>query len=142
MPSTFVSNTTCMTELHKLRIDKWLWAARFFKTRSLASDAVNGGKVHLNGDRVKAAKNVTIGDVLRIRRGEEVWTITVLSLFEKRRQASIAQTMYEELPESLQLREEVMAERKALSSSRIVSHRPSKRERRHIIKFKNIHQGE
>ena len=84
-----------MAELQKLRIDKWLWAARFFKTRSLASDAVNGGKVHLNDDRVKAAKAIKVGDVLRIRRGEEIWTVTVLTLFEKRRQASLAQEMYE-----------------------------------------------
>ena len=129
-----------MAELQKLRIDKWLWAARFFKTRSLASDAVNGGKVHLNSDRVKAAKAIKVGDVLRIRRGEEIWTVTVLTLFEKRRQASLAQEMYEELPDSIKLRENNAADRKALSSSRVVSHRPSKKERRHIIKFKNINR--
>ncbi|MCK5335771.1 MAG: RNA-binding protein [Gammaproteobacteria bacterium] len=129
-----------MAELQKLRIDKWLWAARFFKTRSLASDAVNGGKVHLNDDRVKAAKAIKVGDVLRIRRGEEIWTVTVLTLFEKRRQASLAQEMYEELPDSIKLRENNAADRKALSSSRVVSHRPSKKERRHIIKFKNINR--
>ena len=129
-----------MAELQKQRIDKWLWAARFFKTRSIASDAVNGGKVHLNDDRVKAAKAVKVGDVLRIRRGDEVWTVTVVSLFEKRRQASLAQTMYEELADSVVQREENAANRKALSASRVVSHRPSKKERRHIIKFKNINR--
>lgn len=129
-----------MSELQKLRIDKWLWAARFFKTRSIATDAVNGGKVHLNSDRVKAAKAIKVGDVLKIRRGEEIWTVTVLSLFEKRRQASLAQTMYEETEESLKLRENNVADRKALSSSRVVSHRPSKKERRHIIKFKNLNR--
>lgn len=129
-----------MSELQKLRIDKWLWAARFFKTRSLASDAVNGGKVHLNSDRVKAAKAVKVGDVLRIRRGEEIWVVTVLSLFEKRRQASLAQAMYEELEDSLKRREDNAADRKALSTSRVISHRPSKKERRHIIKFKNINR--
>ncbi len=129
-----------MSELQKLRIDKWLWAARFFKTRSLASDAVNGGKVHLNSDRVKAAKAIKVGDVLRIRRGDEIWMVTVLSLFEKRRQASLAQTMYEELQDSLKQREDNAADRKALSASRVVSHRPSKKERRHIIKFKNINR--
>ncbi|MDH5516586.1 MAG: S4 domain-containing protein [Gammaproteobacteria bacterium] len=131
-----------MSELEKLRIDKWLWAARFFKTRSLASDAVNGGKVHLNNERVKAAKAIKVGDSLRIRRGDEVWQVCVLSLFEKRRQASLAQTMYEELEDSLKLRENLAADRKALSASRVVSHRPSKKERRHIIKFKNIHRGD
>jgi len=129
-----------MAELEKLRIDKWLWAARFFKTRSLASDAVNGGKVHLNGERVKAAKNIKAGDVLRLRRGDEVWLVKVLSLFEKRRQASLAQTMYEELEESLKQRQELASDRKALSVSRVISHRPSKKERRHIIKFKNINR--
>lgn len=129
-----------MSELQKLRIDKWLWAARFYKTRSIASDAVNGGKVHLNSDRVKAAKAIKVGDVLKIRRGEEIWTVTVVSLFEKRRQASLAQTMYEETEESLKLRENNVADRKALSSSRVVSHRPSKKERRHIIKFKNLNR--
>lgn len=127
-----------MAELQKLRIDKWLWAARFFKTRSLASDAVNGGKVHLNNDRVKAAKAVKVGDFLKIRRADDIWIVKVVSLFEKRRQASLAQTMYEELDESVQQRENSAAERKALSASRVVSHRPSKKERRHIIKFKNV----
>jgi len=131
-----------MAELNKLRIDKWLWAARFYKTRSIASDAVNGGKVHLNGDRVKAAKAVKVGDVLRIRRGEEVWTVSVVALFEKRRQASLAQTMYEEHEDSQKQREENAANRKALSASRVVSHRPSKKERRHIIKFKNMNRGD
>ncbi|MCK4709106.1 MAG: RNA-binding protein [Gammaproteobacteria bacterium] len=131
-----------MAELEKLRIDKWLWAARFFKTRSLASDAVNGGKVHLNNDRVKAAKAIKVGDLLRIRRGDDIWVVKVLSLFEKRRQASLAQTMYEELEESVQQRENSAADRKALSASRVVSHRPSKKERRHIIKFKNEHRGD
>jgi len=131
-----------MTELDKLRIDKWLWAARFYKTRSIASDAVNGGKVHLNGERVKAAKAVKVGDVLRIRRGEELWTVSVVSLFEKRRQASLAQTMYEEHEESRKQREDNAANRKALSASRVVSHRPSKKERRHIIKFKNMNRGD
>ena len=131
-----------MAELNKLRIDKWLWAARFYKTRSIASDAVNGGKVHLNGERVKAAKAVKVGDVLRIRRGEELWTVSVVSLFEKRRQASLAQTMYEEHEESQKQREENAANRKALSASRVVSHRPSKKERRHIIKFKNMNRGD
>jgi len=131
-----------MAELSKLRIDKWLWAARFYKTRSVASDAVNGGKVHLNGERVKAAKAVKVGDVLRIRRGEELWTVSIVSLFEKRRQAPLAQTMYEEHEESKKQRDENAANRKALSASRVVSHRPSKKERRHIIKFKNMNRGD
>ena len=131
-----------MDDIEKLRIDKWLWAARFFKTRSLASDAVNGGKVHLNSDRVKAARAVKVGDILRIRRGDEVWEVKVVSLFEKRRQASLAQTMYEELPESILQRANHSADKKALSAGQVASHRPSKKERRHIIKFKNINRGD
>jgi len=130
-----------MSELEKLRIDKWLWAARFYKTRSIASDAVNGGKVHLNNDRVKAAKAVTVGDVLKIRRGNDTWEVRVLSLFEKRRQASLAQMMYEELDESLKLREENTAKRRAMNAGMPASsHRPSKKERRHIIRFKRANQ--
>lgn len=130
-----------MSELDKLRIDKWLWAARFFKTRSIASDAVNGGKVHLNNERVKAAKAVKVGDILTIRRGNDIWTVKVLSLFEKRRQAALAQTMYQELEESVQKREANAAQRKAMNAGMLVSsHRPSKKERRHIIRFKRANQ--
>jgi len=130
-----------MAELEKLRIDKWLWAARFYKTRSIASDAVNGGKVHLNNDRVKAAKAVVVGDVLKIRRGNETWEVEVLSLFEKRRQASLAQTMYLESEESIKQREEASANRRAMNAGMLAaSHRPSKKERRHIIQFKRANQ--
>ena len=130
-----------MSELEKLRIDKWLWAARFYKTRSIASDAVNGGKVHLNNDRVKAAKAVTVGDILKIRRGNDIWEVKVLSLFEKRRQASLAQTMYEELDESIKQREENTANRRAMNAGMApASHRPSKKDRRHIIRFKRANQ--
>lgn len=130
-----------MSELEKLRIDKWLWAARFYKTRSVASDAVNGGKVHLNNDRVKAAKTVTVGDILKIRRGNDVWEVRVLSLFEKRRQASLAQTMYEELEESIKQREESTANRRAMNAGMSqTTHRPSKKDRRHIIRFKRANQ--
>ncbi len=131
-----------MAELDKLRIDKWLWAARFFKTRSMASDAVNGGKVHLNNDRVKAAKAVKVGDVLKIRRGNDIWEVRVLALYEKRRQASLAQTMYEELEESVRQREGQAAHRKAMNAGmQAGSHRPSKKERRHIIRFKRDNQN-
>jgi len=130
-----------MSELEKLRIDKWLWAARFYKTRSIASDAVNGGKVHLNNDRVKAAKAVTVGDILKIRRGNDVWEVKVLSLFDKRRQASLAQTMYEELDESIKQREASTANRRAMNAGMSpATHRPSKKERRHIIRFKRANQ--
>jgi len=131
-----------MAELDKLRIDKWLWAARFFKTRSIASDAVNGGKVHLNNDRVKAAKAVKVGDVLKIRRGNDIWEVRVLALHEKRRPASLAQTMYEELEQSARQREDQAAQRKAMNAGMVASsNRPSKKERRHIIRFKRENQN-
>ena len=129
-----------MAESEKLRIDKWLWAARFFKTRSLASDAVNGGKVHLNGERVKAARAVKPGDELRVRKGKDEWTVIVLELHDKRRQASLAQQMYEETEQSQKQRAEQVAMRKAVSASRPQGHRPSKKERRHIIRFKREKQ--
>lgn len=130
-----------MSELEKLRIDKWLWAARFYKTRSIASDAVNGGKVHLNNERVKAAKAVKVGDVLKIRKGNDAWTVRIVSLFEKRRQASLAQTMYEETEESIKQREEGQASRRAMNAGMVAtSRRPSKKDRRHIIRFKREKQ--
>jgi len=131
-----------MAELDKLRIDKWLWAARFYKTRSIASDAVNGGKVHLNNDRVKASKAIKVGDVLKIRRGNDIWEVKVLALHEKRRQASLAQTMYDELEESIRQRQDQAAHRKAMNAGMATSnHRPSKKERRHIIRFKRDNQN-
>lgn len=130
-----------MSELEKLRIDKWLWAARFYKTRSIASDAVNGGKVHLNNERVKAAKAVKVGDILKIRKGNDTWTVRIVSLFEKRRQASLAQTMYEETEESIKQREEGQASRRAMNAGMVAtSRRPSKKDRRHIIRFKREKQ--
>lgn len=80
----------------QVRVDKWLWAARFFKTRSLASKAVSGGKVTINGNRVKPAKIVTVNDVIFIRKGQVEQTITVLGLAGKRGPAKIARTLYEE----------------------------------------------
>lgn len=125
--------------IDKLRLDKWLWAARFFKTRSMAADAVNGGKVHLNGDRVKAARAVKVGDVLKIRRQNELWTVNVLELFEKRRAAPDARKMYEETFESQEQRE-LLSEQRRAANRMIVSHRPSKKERRDLMKLKRNNQ--
>ncbi|MGB0867389.1 MAG: RNA-binding S4 domain-containing protein, partial [Granulosicoccaceae bacterium] len=84
-----------------VRLDRWLWAARFFKTRALATEAIRGGHVQVNGQRVKPAKGVTIGDRLEIRKGELTFLIGVLELTDKRVSAPIAQTLYQEEPESL-----------------------------------------
>ncbi|MGL1931783.1 MAG: S4 domain-containing protein [Desulfotalea sp.] len=123
-------------EIPKMRLDKWLWAARFFKTRSLASQAVNGGKVHLNGNRVKAARAVVVGDTLVIGKAQMEFVIVVLGLAPRRGPASVAQKLYEESADSISKREEGQQLRKALN----VSHsppasKPSKRDRRKIIEF-------
>jgi ribosome-associated heat shock protein Hsp15 len=93
-------------------VDKWLWAARFFKTRSLASEAVDGGKVHVNGDRVKAARALRQGDRLEIRRGTEQLEVVVLVLSEQRGPATAAQALYEETEASVTRREAQAATRR------------------------------
>lgn len=120
----------------KVRIDKWLWAARFFKTRALASDAVDGGKVRINEQRVKPAKTVNVGDVLHIRRERFEYVITVLALSNRRGPAPEAAKLYSESAESRAAREELAlllkAENAALGERK---GRPTKRDRRHIVRF-------
>ena len=120
-----------------VRIDKWLWAARFYKTRSVAAAAVAGGKVQLNDARVKPAKPVKIGDRLVVRAGPYEWLITVVGLSGKRGPASEAQNLYQESEESHQAREQIALARKAerLAAPAYAKGRPSKRDRRRIIKF-------
>jgi ribosome-associated heat shock protein Hsp15 len=125
-----------MTESAKVRLDKWLWAARFFKTRSLAAQAVDGGKVQLNGLRVKPSRDLREGDELRIRTGELEWLVLVRVLSDQRRGAPEAQKLYEETPESRAKREESIASRKAGSDPfRDQGGRPTKRDRRRIRRF-------
>ena len=121
-----------------VRIDKWLWAARFFKTRALARTAVQGGKVQLGGARVKPARTLALGDELKIQKGEESWTIKVLDLNDKRGPATEAQRMYAESEES-RLQREARAEQRRLEREAHGSRerRPDKRQRRQIIKFRN-----
>lgn len=120
----------------KVRIDKWLWAARFFKTRSLAAKAVSGGHVHLNGSRVKAARPVQEGDSLVIRRGELEFTVIVQGLSGKRGPATVARTLYEETQDSIQAREASREERRLIHASAARPQgRPDKRDRRKIRKF-------
>lgn len=115
-----------------VRVDKWLWAARFYKTRSLASAAVNGGKVHLNGQRIKPARTIKPGDILHIQRDLSDFEITVLVLSEKRGPARVAQTLYEESVDSIRRREEAASMRKYERLSRAPQHRPDKRSRRQL----------
>jgi ribosome-associated heat shock protein Hsp15 len=114
-----------------VRIDKWLWAARFFKTRSLATTAVDGGKVRLNGDRVKPARSVKVGDTLEIDNGSTEWEVIVQDLSDKRGSASIAQTLYTETEQSIGKRQQQAEQRKFFREpSSAIKGRPTKRDRR------------
>jgi ribosome-associated heat shock protein Hsp15 len=117
-----------------VRIDKWLWAARFFKTRGLATEKVNGGHVQLNGESVKPSKQVECGDQLTLLREKETFIVTVTGLAEKRGSAAIAQTLYEETEDSLKARE-AERERRSLDADRAPKKRPDKKARRQIIRF-------
>ncbi|HWP59181.1 MAG TPA: S4 domain-containing protein [Candidatus Acidoferrales bacterium] len=119
-----------------VRLDKWLWAARFFKTRALAGAAVSGGKVHVNGARAKPARPVRVGDRLQIRRGPFEWSIVVRALETQRGPASQASLLYEELPESARQREETARQLRAAPGPRNMTRgRPEKKDRRAIIRF-------
>ena len=124
-------------ELTEIRLDKWLWASRFFKTRAIAVESINGGRVHLNGVRVKPARVIRLDDELKITRGTERYHVVVKGLNDKRRPAKEAVLMYEETEESLQDRE-VAQELNRLQSANIKqpTHKPNKRERRIMEKFK------
>jgi ribosome-associated heat shock protein Hsp15 len=123
------------TTSEKLRLDKWLWAARFYKTRALATDAVDGGKVKLNGQRTKPAHAVKVGDSLDIVIGEYTWLIHVIALSDKRGSAPIAQTLYREDANSHAQRQAHIAERKILGQAHPVK-APDKKDRREIAKLK------
>lgn len=123
----------------KVRIDKWLWAARFFKTRNLAKQAIEGGKVHCDGQRIKASKEIMAGIHLTIRQGTDEKTVLVTALSEQRKGAPEAALLYQETEESLKEREARAAERKAGVAGFIISdHRPNKKERRQIHRFERI----
>jgi ribosome-associated heat shock protein Hsp15 len=116
-----------------VRLDKWLWAARFFKTRSLATDAVEGGKVRLNGDRVKPARSVKPGDTLDIDNGSTEWEVEVLDLSETRGSATVAQTLYAETPESIARRQQKSEQRRFFQEpGEAIKGRPTKRDRRKL----------
>ena len=121
-----------------VRLDKWLWAARFFKTRSVAREAVSGGKVQLNGNRAKPGRSVSIGDELRINRGEEEYTITIAEISTSRGPASVARSLYNESEESQAKREQRLEDRRlAREQDAGRERRPDKRQRRKLIRFKS-----
>jgi len=123
-------------ELDSIRLDKWLWAARFFKTRALASEAISGGKVHRNGHRVKPSQSVQIDDKLEITKGAFRFNIVVTRLLKQRGSAPIAQTMYEETAESASARTALADQLRAQAAQNPTTPRkPDKRSRRRIIRF-------
>lgn len=120
-----------------VRLDKWLWAARFFKTRSLAKTAIEGGKVHYNGARAKPSRAVEVGAQLRLRQGFDEKTIDVLRVSERRGPAIEAQALYQETADSVARREENSELRRQARLGQVTTdHKPSKKERRTIQRFK------
>ena len=119
------------------RIDKWLWAARFYRTRGKAKEAISGGKVHLNGRRVKASKELIAGDMLELKQGWDEMTIIVKVLSDVRRSAEIAKKLYEETSESIEKRQRIAEQRRAAGNQIRHEGRPSKRNRRLIHQFIN-----
>lgn len=125
-----------MNEAAAVRLDKWLWAARFYKTRSLATAAITGGKVHLNGERTKPGKTVRVGMVLSIRAGNTEREVVVRALESRRGPASAAQSLYEETAASVQRRQAQAEQRKLHAILAPERHgRPTKKDRRAIIRF-------
>ena len=120
----------------KVRIDKWLWAARFFKTRSLAKTAIEGGKVLLAGQKVKVSREVAPGDMLRIRQGWDEREVKVIATSEQRRAAPIAQTLYEETEASIERRARAAEARKAAGTLARPSQRPGKHERKALERLR------
>ncbi len=125
----------------KVRLDKWLWAARFFKTRALAKAAIEGGKVHCRGERCKPSKEPKVGDELVIRVGFDARTVVIRALSAVRRGAPEAQTLYEETAQSLAAREEAAALRKAGALGMQTDGRPSKKQRRQIQLLRDFKPG-
>ena len=123
--------------MERLRVDKWLWAARFYKTRSIAKAAIESGKVHLDGQRVKVSREITIGERLAIKQGWEEKEVIVKSLSDQRGPAPVAQMLYEETPESTQRREREAQARKAAGGAmaRPVQ-KPGKHERKALEKLR------
>jgi ribosome-associated heat shock protein Hsp15 len=122
--------------MESVRIDKWLWAARFFKTRSLAAKAVGGGHVTVNGNKVKPARVVQNGDMLSIRQDFLEFTVQILALSEQRGPAVVARTLYEETEASQAKREQTLAERRDMNlRGNHPDRRPDKHERRKIRQF-------
>jgi len=133
-----------MDDPEKVRLDKWLWATRFFKTRSLATEAVGGGKVHVDGARVKPARQISVGQMLEIQKGPYQFVVRIDQLISKRVSAAIAQSAYTESDESIEKRQKIqvtMRDERMFAQAEKPAGRPSKRDRRQLHRFKG-RQGE
>ena len=129
------------TELEAIRLDKWLWTARFFKTRKLAADAISGGKVHVNNQRTKPGKEIKPGALLSISKDGLRWDVTIIALSNQRRPAKEAVLLYEETAESLAKRQQQIIqqrEQRELFDFSGQDHKPNKKERRLIHRFKQV----
>lgn len=123
--------------MERLRVDKWLWAARFYKTRSIAKTAIEGGKVHLDGHRVKVSREISVGEHLTIKQGWDEKEVVVRGLSDQRGPAPIAQTLYEETPESVARRErEAQARKAAGGATARPTQKPGKHERKALEKLR------
>lgn len=119
------------------RLDKWLWAARFYKTRAIAKQMIDGGKVFYNGQRTKSSKAVNIGDIIRVRQGHEEKEVLVIAIAEIRKDATFAQTLYNETKESIEVREKnSLARQQGILLSPASDTKPDKKQRRKLREFK------
>ncbi|BDM62639.1 heat shock protein 15 [Shewanella sp. NFH-SH190041] len=122
-----------------VRLDKWLWAARFYKTRAIAKEMINGGKVHYNGQRPKSSRNAEVGAIIRLRQGYDEKEVIIKQLSEQRRGAAEAQKLYDETEISIQKRElNAEARRLNILQNPAPEHKPDKKQRRTIIRFKEM----
>ncbi len=127
-------------QTNKVRLDKWLWAARFFKTRNIAKQAIDTGKVRVGGMKTKASREISIGESLTIKQGYDEKHVIVTALSEQRRGATEAALLYNETEESMQRRQLAAEQRRVERASKVYSeNRPTKKERRQIHKFKENH---
>lgn len=134
MASTKEKNPTC---LQSTRLDKWLWAARFYKTRAIAKQMIDGGKVFIDGQRTKSGKAVTIGDIVKIRQGFDEKEVEIIAIADKRRDATFAQTLYQESEKSIEIREKnSLARKQGILLSPASDTKPDKKQRRKLREFK------
>jgi ribosome-associated heat shock protein Hsp15 len=130
-------STSLPLKNNSVRLDKWLWAARFYRTRAIAKQMIDGGKIFYNGQRTKSGKAVSIGDIIKIRQGFEEKLVTVIALADKRSDATFAQTLYQESKESIDSREKnALARKQGILLSPASDTKPDKKQRRKLREFK------